>query len=374
MTMTDNLNFETGWTSAPGDTVMDILEERGMTLSAFAQQMNIPLEQIDQLITGRNPITAEIAQKLQAVLGASDTFWLSRESKYREDEMRFAREISSEIGTEWLKELPIKDLTDFGWLKPTNAKLDSIKACLSFFGEKSISGWRDSYREILENVAFKTSPTFQSRPGALASWLRRGELNADEICCENWDAERFRAVLTNIRLLTRKKNTDEFLPELERLCASCGVALVVLKAPTGCRASGATRFISPTKATILLSNRYLSEDHFWFAFFHEAAHLILHDRSELFVEWEGMLSNKYEQEANEFAARLLIPSEVLTEMFDLPVNGIAVIRFARKVGVSPGIVVGQLQYHGRIRQNQLNNLKRRFVWAEDGRILNREKL
>ena len=50
-----------------------------------------------------------------------------------------------------------------------------------------------------------------------------------------------------------------------------------------------------------------------------------------------------------------IPPEYQPEMLRLRLDGRAVMRFARKVGVSPGIVVGQLQHHNRFRRNQLKN-------------------
>jgi len=116
---------------------------------------------------------------------------------------------------------------------------------------------------------------------------------------------------------------------------------------------------------LLLSFRYLTDDHFWFTFFHEAAHLLLHADKCIFLEGDDKLSTAEEQEANAFAADALIPVEYQEEMLSLPANAIAVIRFAKKVGVSRGIVVGQLQHLGRIRRNQLNNLKQRYSWSND---------
>jgi HTH-type transcriptional regulator/antitoxin HigA len=34
------------------------------------------------------------------------------------------------------------------------------------------------------------------------------------------------------------------------------------------------------------------------------------------------------------------------------------------VGISPGIVVGQLQHFGRIKRNHYNHLRRRYRWDE----------
>jgi Zn-dependent peptidase ImmA (M78 family) len=114
----------------------------------------------------------------------------------------------------------------------------------------------------------------------------------------------------------------------------------------------------------MLSFRYLSDDHFWFTFFHEAGHLVLHDMNSLFLEGEDRISTKEEGEANEFSAAVLIPAEFRADLMTLRGEGREVIRFARRVGVSPGVIVGQLQHLGRVRRNQLNRLKRRFVWAE----------
>jgi Zn-dependent peptidase ImmA (M78 family) len=107
--------------------------------------------------------------------------------------------------------------------------------------------------------------------------------------------------------------------------------------------------------------RYLSDDQFWFSVFHEAGHLLKHPR-RLFVDAPSMPFNREEEEVNRFAADVLVPAEHRPEMMKLPVNGRAVMRFARKIGIAPGIVVGQLQHAGRLKRQQLNNLKRRYRW------------
>jgi HTH-type transcriptional regulator / antitoxin HigA len=133
---------------------------------------------------------------------------------------------------------------------------------------------------------------------------------------------------------------------------------------SGCAASGATRFVSPNKAVIILSFRYLSEDHFWFTFFHEVAHLLFHNSRLTFIDGEEPISNKMEREANEFAERVLIPEHQRDELMDFNPRRDNIIRFAYSVGVSPGIVVGQLQHYNVIKRNQMNYLKRRFDWKQ----------
>lgn len=360
--MLENNAFCPTWASPPGDTVADILEERNLSQSEFANQIGYTVSHTHDLLLGNSPITMEIAHRLERALGVSATFWMNRESQYREDISRLQIKISSS-DEGWLKELPVKDMTAFGWLRPVHHASEKVVECLRYFGMPNVAAWRETYHNVLETVAFRTSPSFDSQSGAVAAWLRQGEIESIRIESKTWDAERFQDTLPSIRALTRKKNPSDFIPELQKLCAECGVAVVIARAPTGCRASGATLFLSPSKALLLLSFRYLSDDHFWFSFFHEAAHLILHNKDDLFLEGMEMCSTKEEQEANEFAANTLIPEQFKLELSNLRLDGREVIRFARKVGVSPGVVVGQLQYLGLITRKQLNNLKTRFSWA-----------
>jgi len=166
-----------------------------------------------------------------------------------------------------------------------------------------------------------------------------------------------------IRSLTKIAAPSEFLPKLQILCAEAGVAVVIVKAPKGCRASGATFFANPDKAVLLLSFRYLSDDQFWFSFFHEAAHLILHwDADLLILETSDSPKSPREEEANLFAADQLIPRELQERLPEAAKTPRGIMRLARDAGVSYGIVVGQMQFRGLVRRDRYNRLKTRYKW------------
>jgi HTH-type transcriptional regulator/antitoxin HigA len=360
--MPSTQEFRPDWVSAPGDTMTDILRERDLSEVEFAKQIGQTNEEAQDLLHGRATITIGIARQLERALGASVEFWMSRDVQYRHDVARLEAE------PEWLQELPVGDMIRFGWISPVPHPSEEVAACLRFFGVPSVRAWRRVYGELQQMVAFRTSPSFDSSPGAVAAWLRQGEIQTGGLKCGSWDATRFEKSLQAIRPLTRLKDPGSFIPKLQNLCAAAGVAVAVVRPPTGCRASGATRFFSPKKALLLLSFRYLSDDHFWFTFFHEAGHLLLHDGGRLFLEGVDMDSTPEEQEANEFAARTLIPTEYQNELLSLRVNSREaareVIKFAQRLGISPGIVVGQLQHYQRIKPHRLNSVKRRFEWSD----------
>jgi HTH-type transcriptional regulator / antitoxin HigA len=352
-------DFLPDWVSAPGDTIADILRERDLSEIDFARLIGKTPQDAKDLLQGRATITLATARQLERCLGASVEFWMSRDFQYRQD-------IAKVHATyrEWLNELPVGDMIRFGWLTPVPHPAEEVDACLHFFNVPTVTAWHKTYGSLQQMAAFRTSPSFDSRPAAVAAWLRQGEIQAEAINCGPWNARQFQEALLNIRPLTREKDPSRFLPKLEKLCADSGVAVVIVRAPSGCRASGATRFLSQDRALLQLSFRYLTDDHLWFTFFHEAGHLLLHGKRGFFLEGTDTPSTTQEEEANEFSARTLVPPEFQSALLGLSADRRKVIRFAKDVGVSPGIIVGQMQHLGRIRRNQLNGLKRRFEWED----------
>ena len=356
--MTETEAFRPNWASSPGDTIADVLEEQNISVSAFSKRIGYSVGEAEDLLAGRISMSLGLARKLHAELGATVEFWMSRDFQYRES---VARLNSAEM-KDWLVELPLGDMVRFGWMRPVSASQEAA-SCLRFFGVPDVSAWRTRYAQLQERVAFRSSPSFESRPGSVAAWLRQGEIEARRIKCAPWQPSVFESQLNDIRRLTREKDPAKFVPSLRDLCAIAGVAVVIVRAPNGCRASGATHFLSDRQALLQLSFRYLSDDQFWFSFFHEAGHLLLHGREGFFLEGMGIPATAQETEASAFAERVLIPAQWRDEMLALKTDAHEVIKFARKIGIAPGIVAGQLQYHGRVKPGHLNGLKRRFTWA-----------
>lgn len=348
-------NFQPNWVSKPGDTIIDILKNRKLSVSAFAETISYKKQDVEEIISGKKEINQEVATVLESCLGSSVSFWLNREFQYRSNLARIEEEKS------WLKELPVKDMVERGWI-PKASNL--LQACLDFFGVANIKAWRETYGSISLQYSFRTSTSFSSEAGSLAAWLRMGELKGDSQTCDKWNKDLFIKALENVKSLTRKKEPREFLPTLIKICATCGVSVVILRAPTGCKASGATKFLNNDKALLLLSFRHLSDDQFWFTFFHEAGHLILHKHRETFIEGVKDLANEEEREANLFAGHLLIPHALEDRLSKLTANRRDIIGFAQEAGISPGIVIGQLQHRGYFKPSYSNSYKRRYNWDD----------
>lgn len=359
--MADNDPFESDWSSSPGETICDVLAERGVGVNDFASQLGRTLKETQDLLQGHSRIAPETAKRLSIVVGSTESFWLTREAQYRDALSRQQNLAAEDDYDAWLRELPTRDMVDFGWL-PLGSREEMQTQCLRYFGVSNLRTWRDRYRQILTTTAFRTSPAFQSNLGSVAAWLRQGEIQAASLGCKKWDLGHFRNELIEIRRLTRERDPEVFIPLLKQRCAAVGLAVSIIRAPKNCRASGATLFLTPDKPLLLLSFRYLSDDHFWFTFFHECGHLLLHGSDSVFLETDTDVADRRETEANTFAANMLIPEDFQNQLSNLRRNAFDIVRFARTIGISPGIVVGQLQHAGRLPRNHFNNLKRFYEW------------
>jgi hypothetical protein len=110
--------------------------------------------------------------------------------------------------------------------------------------------------------------------GAVATWLRKGELHAARSPCEPFNRHLFLEALNESRKLTVITDPDELIPRLETLFAKCGVVVAFVRAPKGCPVSGVVRWLSPQKALVQLSLRYKTNDSLWFTFFPEHVNVL----------------------------------------------------------------------------------------------------
>ncbi|MFD0740248.1 ImmA/IrrE family metallo-endopeptidase [Lysobacter koreensis] len=353
--MIDQTHFAPDWASPPGRTIQALLDKRGVMAADLAGRLEISLSSLQELLDGTYRITDELADQLQVHLGATARFWKSREEQFR------TAEAMPEISTDALADrIPLRDMIRFGWLDRFRRDDGELAAALRFFGLKTPGEFNAKYEGLTAALAFRRSASFEVKPGSLAAWFRAAEIQTESAECADWNRPLFVEALSKARALTRERDPAQFIPRLRDICGAAGVVVAIVRAPTGCPVSGATFFSNPRRAVILLSARHLTDDHFWFSFFHEAGHVVLHGENTIFVETDSSDFGNKEQEANEFSSSLLVPGCHQQMLRTLAPTKYDIVRFARLVGVSPGIITGQLQHLGLLRRNQFNFLKRKY--------------
>jgi HTH-type transcriptional regulator / antitoxin HigA len=353
--------------SQPGETLLEILEERGMTQVAFAVRTGRTPKLINEIVKGKAPITTETALQFERVLGVPASFWNNRERAYREYLALEAERESLSQMLEWSRRFPLSSMTKLGWIRKSGNKVAQLRALLDFFGVATPDAWESTWDQTV--VSYRKTGTNATDKYALATWLRVGELVGRKIPCEPHNPLKFREALARARELTIKA-PGEFQHMIVEEFSKCGVAIAFVPALPRISASGATRWLSPKKALIQINLRYKTDDHFWFTLFHEAGHVLFDSKKMVFVDTRKF-EGEFEEKANHFAGDFLIPLKTLhrfaaqySDEERVPSRR-SISRFASELEISPGIVVGQLQHAGVLPYSHCNDLKRSFSWDND---------
>lgn len=353
-----NLSNEWGpeYAIPPGWVLQEYLEVRGFSQAKFARRCGRSPKLISEIIAGKAPLEAKTALQFEKVLGLDASAWINIESSYR---LRLAREADAKnvaADIEWAKAFPVQELAKRECFPRPESDVDSIFKLLGFFRVASVDAWKTQYGNA--SVAYRHSPSFKSNEKVVATWLRLGEIEAEKQACASYNKGQFQKAVWRIRDLTCEP-IDTALKQVEKLCNEAGVALALVKPLKRMALSGAAWWLSPKKAVVQLTARHKTTDRLWFSFFHEAAHVLLHNKKAVFVDENNENDTEQELEANKWASNLLIPETAWQQLTQVsPLNGVVVGEFAREQGIAPGIVVGRLQHEGVIPwRSPLNSLK-----------------
>ena len=342
----DDLEAAKSLISPPGETLADTLEAKNISQTELANRMGRPLKTINEIVQGKTAILPETALQLERVLGISAGFWMEREKNYR---LELAEIEEAELFFEkkdWLKNFPIKQMKELGWIEyAVDSPTEKFKALLNFFSVSGKDAFYGQY-EIEPPVAYRMANTGQKSPYAVMAWLRRGELQGQELKAEAYSAAKFKEALQKIRELMVQQPED-FFPQLQALCLEAGVKVVHTPCLPKTRLQGSTRWINQTPL-IQLSNQYQRNDIFWFTFFHEAGHILKHGKKDVFVEGLEYTAEgeKKEEEANKFAVKYTFPEKEKDRIKEEIVHAAHKLQFIKKAAAQihthPALILGGL--------------------------------
>lgn len=355
----------------PGIFLEEELESKGLKQSDLAKRTGLTNKTINTIIKGSASISPDTAVALEAVLGKPAVYWLNLDAEYQVKEVNKARYKSLLEDASILNSVA-KELISKKWIAKCDDNIQQLKVLLSFFGVATAKQLPSVWSKL--EVNYRTSEAYRKNHFNIMAWLRRGELDAQKIECEPYNSKKFKDALSECRELTNhsfainKKN-------IVNICAKAGVAVVFIPELKNISTSGAAQWLNKDKALIQLSLRGKRDDIFWFNFFHEAGHIILHGRKDQFIDNEEPSSTiedfvtperkLMEAEADDFASNILISQKSLSEfIMKGDFNKNAIMNFSKQENIAPGIIVGQLQINKFVRwDSQLNKLKKKYDFS-----------
>lgn len=346
----------------PGEYLEEVLDDLELSQAELARRMGRPVQAINEIIKGEKAITPETALQLEQVLGVSASIWTGLESEYRlilakQNELDKEK---SEI--DLVSKYPYSEMSNLGVVEKTRDALKKVKELKKFFGVSSLL----NIQHVKEySPAFRQVEKDSISSEALVAWLRTGHLIASKMEVEEFDKEKLRSKIQEIRKISRIVEANEMLSALKLILCDCGVALVVIPHYSKTYVSGATFWYAKNKPVIMMSLRGGWGDIFWFSLMHELGHILLHDKRITFIEG-GKNNFDYkvqEDEADKFAQETLIPAKHLNQFLDeRDFSPYAIKAFADVININPGIITGRLQHDG-LLPHHIHHHRIRYKWG-----------
>lgn len=331
----------------PGETLTEKLEELGMGPKEFSVRTGKPEKTVIAILNSKSSITPEMAVQFEHVLKIPAHFWLNMQRNYDEFLAREERKELLAESTEWARKFPIADMVKNGWLPAKATIEEKTSELFAFFSISNHTAWEDYYFKQQLKVAFRISLAHIKEPYAISAWLRKGELQSGELPTKLYSDKNFKEALPEIKSIMAK-HPENFFKRLEQICLEAGVKVVhtpcINKAPI----SGSTRWLNDTPL-IQLTGRYKRNDSFWFTFFHEAGHILLHGKKDIFLENidYSEKDKQKEKEADNFAIKWTLSQEEEDQILELfKITAEDVLEFAAKFNTHPAIIIGRLQHKG----------------------------
>lgn len=320
----------------PGYYIKEIVEESGLTQEDFAKRLDTTPKNLSMLIRGEQSLSIDIAMKLSRMLGTSVNYWLNIQSAFD----ALIAEFKSE--KEMVKEREVFKYFDYKYFRE-NFRLpnlprktdEQIKQVRSFLNVSTLSvfvrrNMAVSFRSSLENL---TEASIVKANVMVQIATNR----ALAVKAPKYNKKKFEQAVEYALTLTRKHET--FYPLIRKAFLEAGVVFVILPNISGSKTNGATKKVGDN-IMLMVNDRRLNADSFWFTLFHEIGHIMNEDYGISFEKEEG----EREEAANKYAEDALIPQDSYQEFVNQDRYDLSTIQaFAERIDRDPGIVLGRLQ-------------------------------
>ena len=334
-----HVEFNPDWALSPGTLLRHEIEARGMTQADLADRVKLTQKHVSQVITGTASLSPDVALAFERSLGVPARTLLLAEARYQAE--RSHQDAYKELGKHhaWARRFPLEELKNKGVLRGTERAGELVDRLLRFFGVAN----PDAFDKVsLAGISgFRRAQHLHVDEYATATWLRLGEQQTAAHRLPPFDPNRLRKSLPELRRLSTRPD-DAAFTEARRSLADCGVALAFVDGIKESRACGATRWVTPTRPLIVLSDRYGFRDTLWFSLMHEIGHVLKHPRRRTFVNLAdgGDDADGLEGEANAFAADVLVPERFTDRLLDARTLA-DYAELAKEVDVDVSILAGR---------------------------------
>lgn len=326
---------------APGEFLADELEARGWSQIELAEILGRPPRLVNEIIAGKRAITPETAMGLSAAFGTSPHYWMNLETSYQLSKAAIAEHAVTRRARLYAR-FPVKEMIKRGWIE-VSENIEVLEGrFLEFFNMPSMDA-TPKFAHAARATSYEVEPDI-----ARLAWLNRAERVARAVQVGKYSDAALRRAIPELRACMQAIDEIRHVPAI---LAKAGVRFVVVEHLSKSKTDGACFWIGASPV-IALSLRFDRVDNFWFNLFHEIDHVLngegKDDAIYELIEPDAVELPLCEQRANASASNYCVERREL-EGFIARISPLftkaAIVGFAMRLKVHPGVVVGQL--HGR---------------------------
>ena len=351
----------------PGETIADLLEERGITQKELAQRAGVSEAFLSDVIHGKKDISKGLAMGLEYAVGVPSSFWLNLQANYDAELMSFLEEESIEEEERSVLSV-ISEVVDF--LKKRSiigkdwTQEQTIIELRKFFRVSRLTG----LSTLAPTGAFRMSDRAAVNPYVLGAWLCLCKAqSSDKLIDASFDLDCVNELVLDIKTVMLNNHGD-FRKDLTELLRKCGIDFSIVHNFRGAPVHGYIAGKDDGTYQLVLTLRGAYADIIWFSLFHELGHIVNGDvtKTGSYIDTEGSADEKREKAADAFASDALLNREsylAFVENGDFSYS--AIHNYAKEQRVPPFIVIGRLQKEGIIPWNWYQKYKLRYKWAKE---------
>lgn len=306
--MTQEKKFKAVYAFHPGITLREKLNEMGMSVKEFAVRTSKPAKTINAVLMGRSSLTPDMAVAFEQITMIPAHLWMNLQRNYDEYEARLKREsiLSDEKTVAWAKCFPYTMMSKLGWVPAARCISEKTENLFAFFRITTANAWENLFLNQALKSEFSLSLSCSKDPHSISAWLRQGEILAESTKTKStYSSDLLKEKLPQMLLLVREQPAS-VLPQLSNLCSEAGIKLIYISHIPHAPVNGCARWIEAVPC-IQMTDRQKQTNDFWFSFFHEIGHILLHGKKDVFLEDKAYLEQQKDKEleADRFASEIL---------------------------------------------------------------------
>lgn len=348
----------------PGETIGDILVERGITQAELAARTGVTPAYVCNVIAGKKDISVKFAFALEYALGVSKSFWINLQANYEAEllEANIPNTITDEerAARNCLKDI-VKYLRQIGRMPRRESVDDSI---LSLRKVLQISDIANLIKMVPEG-ALRLSAKSKVDPYVMGAWIRLCQIAGEHRSVKtSFDAEKIEELVVKAKAVMCSSE-DSVQKSLMNLFSEYGIDFSIVRNFRGAPVQGFISKKDDGTYQMVLTIRGSYADIFWFSLFHELGHIVNGDVNGAISFIDYNENADIEVGANEFASTRLIDPEAYEKFIENADFSLDTIkRFAKSQQVRPYIIIGRLQREKKLEYNRYSSEKIRYKWAE----------